>query len=238
MASDRSLLSPPLCNGFSPRALLYPHPSLQRILKESGGEASDSDVVLPGTISALHCSNCTALGPVVGTPLAALAAETALASGAREVIFVGTAGALAVEGRQHAVGDIVLPERWLTDSALPALYGGAQHGNFETGAQRRRLEAQFGASGLTANHGVVWCTDAPYRETEHSVRTWQRQGATLVEMECAGIAAVCAGRGVPFIAALIVSDIVKHPWESGFRTPAVRKNLKAVLRAVLALPPA
>lgn len=58
--------------------------------------------------------------------------------------------------------------------------------------------------------GTTWTTDAPYRETVEKVARRKAQGAICVEMECAGMQAVCDFRGTEFFQFFYAGDNLDH----------------------------
>ena len=58
--------------------------------------------------------------------------------------------------------------------------------------------------------GVTWTTDACYRETREKVNRRKEQGAICVEMECAGMQAVCDFRGTEFFQFFYAGDNLDH----------------------------
>ena len=54
--------------------------------------------------------------------------------------------------------------------------------------------------------GLTWTTDAPYRETPEKVARRRAQGAITVEMECAGMQALCDFRRTGFFQFLYAGD--------------------------------
>lgn len=62
--------------------------------------------------------------------------------------------------------------------------------------------------------GVVWTTDAFYRETPKEIAKRRKQGAVCVDMECASWCAIAKYRGYRFAQMFYISDVVKEVgWE-------------------------
>ena len=62
--------------------------------------------------------------------------------------------------------------------------------------------------------GTTWTTDACYRETREKVNRRKEQGAICVEMECAGMQALCDFRGTDFFQIFYAGDNLDHStWE-------------------------
>ena len=56
--------------------------------------------------------------------------------------------------------------------------------------------------------GRVWTTDAPYRETYTAVEKRKQEGCIAVEMELAGVQAVCNFHGIELYDFLVTGDIL------------------------------
>ena len=59
--------------------------------------------------------------------------------------------------------------------------------------------------------GRVWTTDALYRETRDQVRKRKAEGCLAVEMELAGVQAVCDFHGWSLYDYLITGDVLDTP---------------------------
>ena len=66
------------------------------------------------------------------------------------------------------------------------------------------------ALGYPYREGITWTTDAPYRETAGKVSRRKKQGAICVEMECAGMQALCQFRGTEFFQYFYAGDNLDH----------------------------
>jgi purine-nucleoside phosphorylase len=96
----------------------------------------------------------------------------------------------------------------------------------------------LGADGKHLLHeGLVWSTDAPYRETLGKVMAYQAQGVLGVDMETSALFTLAAYRRIDLAVALVVSDDLSLlKWVHGFRDPrfsearqlAVAKTLEVI----------
>lgn len=66
------------------------------------------------------------------------------------------------------------------------------------------------ALGYPYREGITWTTDALYRETADKVARRKKQGAICVEMECAGMQALCQFRGTEFFQYFYAGDNLDH----------------------------
>lgn len=97
--------------------------------------------------------------------------------------------------------------------------------------QRALLEA-MAASDVAATDGIVWTTDAFYRETPDKVARRLAAGAIAVDMEVASLASVAAFRGVDYGAAVYMADTLhSDEWDP---TELVIRNTDYRLRILTA----
>lgn len=76
--------------------------------------------------------------------------------------------------------------------------------------------------------GTTWTTDACYRETADKVKRRKEQGAICVEMECAGMQALCDFRGTDFFQFFYAGDNLDHSsWQPRSLSGDVRLDDKS-----------
>lgn len=76
--------------------------------------------------------------------------------------------------------------------------------------------------------GITWTTDACYRETGDKVRRRKEQGAVCVEMECAGMQALCDFRETDFFQFFYAGDNLDHSsWQPRSLSGDVRLDDKS-----------
>lgn len=183
----------------------------------------------PGSLYLAPAGAAWLAGPAIGAPVAVMALEKLVALGATAVVALGWCGALA-PGIE--VGDIVLPTTALSEEGTSAHYPLAGQAAADEELSRR-LAALLGGEGFAVHSGLVWTTDAPYRETWEKVAAYRCRGVLAVEMEFAALATVAAYRGVPLASVLLVSDLVREEqaWQPAFR----RRDFRRLARRLLTL---
>ena len=129
----------------------------------------------------------------MGGPSAAIVVAELAELGAREIVRVGTCGALAPA---LGFGELVAVEAVLGADGVSAALGAAG----PDPALTARLEAD--------HRGIVVTTDVFYDPDLGRQEGWAAAGALAVEMECAAVFAVAAQREVAAAAVLLVSDLV------------------------------
>lgn len=165
-------------------------------------------------------ANSTLAGPVLGAPQAVMLLENLLAWGARSVLFLGWCGAIAPE---VAIGDLVSVCGAFCDEGTSPHYG-ADPGQPAPASALTGLPDAIGSgidrAGVPVHDGMVWTTDAIFRETPSQVAAFRRRGAVVVDMETSALMSAAAHLGAELCCALVVSDALREGgWEKGFKSP-------------------
>lgn len=127
-------------------------------------------------------------------------------TGATKFVMFGSAGAL---DREKTAGHYVVPtaayrgEGMSYHYAAPADYIGVP------GAET--VCRVFDALGAPYVTGRVFTTDAIYRETRRQIAARRAEGCIAVEMELAGVQAVCAHHGFALYDFLMTGDVLDAP---------------------------
>lgn len=156
-------------------------------------------------------------GPFIGAPYGAMILETLIAWGVRQIVFLGWCGAVAEQVR---IGDIIIPSGALVDEGTSRHYGQMQ-AEVATPSENllRRVRDIFSDTGPSYQEGLIWTTDAAFRETPEKVRAFQDQGVLAVEMELSALFTVGAFHGVEVVGLLVVSDEISTlTWKPGFKS--------------------
>jgi nucleoside phosphorylase len=218
------------CPELGPLALMIStRVDLKRILADASGCLVEAD--RSPLMSRLFISDegdgVSVIGPMMGAPYAAALLETMIAWGARRLLFLGWCGAISPD---VAIGDIIVPTGGLVDEGTSLHYGGI--GGETASASRdarRRIKDMLSGQGLSYREGLVWSTDAPFRETPRKVEAALNRGAIAVEMETSALFTVSRYRKAAVGAILLVSDDLSSlSWRPGFKD----KRFGAARRAV------
>jgi uridine phosphorylase len=170
-------------------------------------------------------------GPMLGAPQTILVLEKMIALGAGRFIAVGWCGSLCGHVK---IGDIVLPVGALSEEGTSSHYPGVECSPSNQLLERLRPILQ--ATGKTIHEGMVWTTDAPFRETCAKVKSFQAQNILSVDMETSALFSVARFRGVELGVVLVVSDDLSSlKWVHGFRDPDFKLSRQEVLQSVLTL---
>jgi len=170
-------------------------------------------------------------GPMLGAPQAVLVLEKMIALGVDEVIAAGWCGSLQP---QVEIGHLVLPTGAFSEEGTSAHYPIATPRPGPSPELLAPLQAALRGQGGTVHQGMVWSTDAPFRETVGKVMQYQKAGVLAVEMEMAAMFTVAVFRRVRLAAVLAVSDDLSAlAWVHGFRHPAFRKAREGMIEAII-----
>lgn len=169
-------------------------------------------------------------GPLVGSPYAAMLAETLIAWGAQSLFFLGWCGAIS---DTVTIGDLVLPTSALIDEGTSPHYVPDVSESTASASLVQKVSDACSSRGIVVHLGAVWTTDAPYRETPDRVLGYRRQGALAVEMECSALFTIGAFRSAAVAALLVVSDDLSSlTWNPGFKDPRFARGREAACNII------
>lgn len=127
-------------------------------------------------------------------------------TGAEKFILFGSAGSL---DKDKTKGKYVIPTEAYRDEGMSYHYAAPE--DYIKIKNADALEDIFKALGLPYEKGRVWTTDALYRETRRLVEERKSEGCIAVEMELAGMQAVCDFYNIELYDFLVTGDIVDQP---------------------------
>ena len=171
------------------------------------------------------------VGPALGAAAAVLVLEKLIVLGVTNIWLLSCCGSLdpALD-----IGDYLLARRGVSGEGVSPYYGGqtlAVPGVEALG----ELELCTARCALAAGDGVLWSTDAPYRERRSVLAGLQeRYGINGVDMEFSALATVARFRGVSLGALFVVSDMLWTPnWKPGFGRSEFKKRAEHLTRSVI-----
>ncbi|MDR0979597.1 MAG: nucleoside phosphorylase [Candidatus Nomurabacteria bacterium] len=138
-----------------------------------------------------------------GGAAAAMEVEKMIASGVKNIVAFGTAGALS---KDIPTGSVILPTAAFRDEGASYHYLPGSEEIAQSDASIALLESEFSSNQIKFLKGKTWTTDAIYRETVGKRELYKQKGGLCVEMECASLLAVAKYRGVNFAQFLIILD--------------------------------
>lgn len=153
---------------------------------------------------------CGVIPRTIGGPYAVLIAEQLLTAGARVIVGITSAGRV---GATLPLPCIVVADRAVRDEGTSLHYLPAdEQVTTPTPALAAALVEAL-APVADVHRGLVWTTDAPYRETAEQLRHWSEAGALAVEMQAASLFAFGAARHAQVGVVALVSNSVDHAGE-------------------------
>ncbi|OFW39435.1 MAG: hypothetical protein A3J29_20730 [Acidobacteria bacterium RIFCSPLOWO2_12_FULL_67_14b] len=159
------------------------------------------------TIDGLECG---VVPRTIGGPYAVLIAEQLHAAGARLIVGLTSAGRLQPT---LALPSIVVVDAAVRDEGTSLHYLKASPTvSTPTPSLVTHLARELGAVGAV-QEGLVWTTDAPYRETEDQLRRWAAAGALAVEMQAASLFAFGVTTGARIGMVALISNSPATPQE-------------------------
>ncbi|MGE3842929.1 MAG: nucleoside phosphorylase [Vicinamibacterales bacterium] len=154
-----------------------------------------------------HGMRCGVVPRTIGGPFAVLVAEQLVAAGAKVVVGLTSSGRLAPS---LPLPSLVIATEAVRDEGTSLHYLPAGE---RVSAPQPSLTAAL-AESLSAvapvSRGLVWTTDAPYRETRRQVRHWAAAGALAVEMQAASLFAFAQTRRAALGVVAMVSNSGDH----------------------------
>ncbi|HBH94979.1 MAG TPA: phosphorylase [Ruminococcaceae bacterium] len=143
----------------------------------------------------------------VGEPACAGLYEDIIAMGSKCLILLGNCGVL-----DKGIEDcgIIIPIKAIRDEGLSYHYaspGDTIEVNTKYRGLFKEVLSDFNYSYV---EGITWTNDACYRETKGKVSKRKEQGAICVEMECAGMQALCNFRNTDFFQFFYAGDNLDH----------------------------
>ena len=203
------------------KVISYSHSKQKDILISSFNGTVSKSINLFGAVILENFDDFSIVGPIVGSPLAALIAETLFASGAQEISIFGVCGALRPALAEIKIGDVILPTACISEEGTSPLYGLEKEIPFPDSSSQSELQEKLPKS----YQGKVWTTDAPFMESFEKAKHYSQLGAVGVEMELAGFLAASSKHNKTLSASYVVSDILDSDYQSGFKEKAFKNSL-------------
>lgn len=150
---------------------------------------------------------CGVVPRTIGGPYAVLIAEQLHAAGAQVIVGVTSAGRVSPT---LPLPCIVVADEAVRDEGTSLHYMSPS----ETMSTPTADLAAHLAAGLASlsqvRRGLVWTTDAPYRETDAQLQAWSQRGVLAVEMQAASLFAFGHARRAAVGVVALVSNAVDH----------------------------
>ena len=145
------------------------------------------------------------LSPIGSAMAAQFCIEANWLTGADHFILFGSAGSL---DREATAGKFIVPTEAYRDEGMSYHYAPAA--DYIPIRNHGRVSALFRSLGVPFVEGRVWTTDAFLRETVGQMKKRRQEGCIAVEMELAGVQAVCDFYGFELYDFLAAGDVLSE----------------------------
>ena len=175
---------------------------------------------------------CGIVPRAIGGSYAVLVAEQLLASGARVIVGLTSAGRVS---RRLQIPSLVIATAAIRDEGTSFHYVPASRSVTAPPALVEPLASELKRLGLPIYQGTVWTTDAPYRETWRQLDHYGKEGVLAVEMQAASLFALAQARHAQIAVVAHVSNATNHegePFNKGSEHEGV-EILTAICNAAL-----
>lgn len=147
---------------------------------------------------------CGIVPRTIGGPYAVLVSEQLWAAGARVIVGITSAGRIAPD---LPLPSIVVANEAIRDEGTSLHYlPAAQSVHAPTPQIIKPLLSELATVSGHASQGLVWTTDAPYRETREQLTEWAGRGVLAVEMQAASLFAFGSARRAAVAVVALVSN--------------------------------
>ncbi len=159
---------------------------------------------------------CGIVARTIGGPYTVLIAEQMAVCGMKAVVGLASAGRIR---RDLPLPGIVVADEAVRDEGTSLHYLAPSETVKADRALARTLTRAMGTVGLPVRQGLVWTTDAPYRETRTQIAYWASRGVLAVEMQAASLFAFGQTRGVSTGMVTHVTNAIDHDGEPFHKGP-------------------
>jgi len=158
---------------------------------------------------------CGIVPRTIGGPYAVLIAEQLKTAGAQLILGLTSAGRVAAS---VPVPSLVVATAAVRDEGTSYHYLPPDRPALAHAGLADSLRRGLGGLGVPVLSGLVWTTDAPYRETKQQLAEYAAQDVLAVEMQAASLLGFAIARKIPAGVVAHVTNAVDHeqaPFDKG-----------------------
>lgn len=213
-------------------AFLFLGETVDEYAIENGGEVVAEFISMTKKYPIYRINHCgkdiTLCQAPVGSAAAVQILDWLIGYGVEEIISAGSCGVLC-DIPENA---FLIPIAALRDEGTSYHYLPPSRFVFPNDDMVERTKNVLTSKGLPFSECITWTTDGFYRETAEMVEYRKSEGCTVVEMECAALAACAAFRGAKFGQLLYTADSLANVKEYDARDFGKDSLKKALLLAL------
>ena len=170
------------------------------------------------------------LSPIGSAVAGTVLQEVHTLTGADKYVAFGSCGILD----QRCKDKIIVPCKAYRDEGFSYHYAPAS--DYIDVKNAEYVNCVLQNAGASTIVGKTWTTDAIYRETTGKIQKRKEDGCVCVEMECAGLQAVCDYLSAQFYTFFFSGDLLLDKWERGhLGNESEKEKQKSCLQLALAI---
>lgn len=162
--------------------------------------------------------------PNIGAPAATQLLDMLIACGCKKIVATGSCGVLT-DIKENA---FLIPTKALRDDGTSYHYMPAARYIDLKPEMVSAIKEAFGRFDIPYQECITWTTDGFFRETQEMVQYRLSEGCSVVEMECAALAACAQKRGVSFGQFFFTADSLANVTNHDERNWGISSHEKAL----------
>ena len=179
-------------------------------------------------VTEYHGQEICLVRPNIGAPAATQLLDMLIACGCKKIVATGSCGVL-VDIKENA---FIIPTKALRDEGTSYHYLPLSRYIELDQDMIGAIRASFDKQGISYETCTTWTTDGFFRETQEMVQYRLSEGCSVVEMECAALAACAKKRGASFGQFFFTADSLANIMEHDERNWGVTSHEKALQLAM------
>jgi len=171
-------------------------------------------------------------GPFLGAPQAVIGLERLIVLGAKNIWVFSWCGSI---NEKVKVGDVIIPTQAFSEEGTSQHYP-ISSPPYSNSYMNRLIKNKLKEKKMNFVEGLIWTTDAPYRETRDKIINYKIKGAIGVDMEISALMTVAIFRSISLAGVFVVSDeLFDMKWNPGFSNPILKETSQKILDILIEL---
>ena len=218
--------------------VICPSTGIEKALKKAAKEQDAqelSKIFFAASASFCRYPSFSTVSPVLGAPAVGLVIEPLLQLNVKKISLVSICGGVQLNNPDLSIGDYILPTGAISEEGTSRLYGANEEIKYTWPASQHSLEdsSVLISAPAKTHRGLIWTTDAIYKETDEKVSHYAKGGAIGVDMEFSALLHLCNIYGAELSSIFVVSDIVGPGCEVGLSNHDFWGSLHFACKAVI-----